>query len=169
MPRETFPGCCCQCSCPCCEPLLTHASSEDPPTLAGSFGSVSCGVTTPFLWVLVCTRVSLCPPRLEPLVPLVLWKFYNQVPLIFKVRFPGKSQSLCWILRLGNLMWGSEPSHSGKTSLVLSFSNLWVTHPTGMGFDFIVIVCLLLSCCSLFFDFGCRGIFFWWVPASSCQ
>ena len=31
------------------EPLPVHASTGDPPTLAGSFGSVSCGVTAPFL------------------------------------------------------------------------------------------------------------------------
>ena len=47
---------------PCGEPLLTHASTRDPPTLAGSFGSVSCGVTALFLQVLV--RGFLCPPSL---------------------------------------------------------------------------------------------------------
>ena len=36
---------------------------------------------------------------------------------------------------------------------VLLFSSLQVTHPTGMGFDFIMIVPLLLSLCS-FFVFG---------------
>ena len=35
------------------------------------------------------------------------------------------------------------------------FSSLWVTHPVGMGFDFIMIVSLLLSPCSFFFVFGC--------------
>ena len=30
--------------CPCGEPLLTHTSTGDPPTLAGRFGSVPCGV-----------------------------------------------------------------------------------------------------------------------------
>ena len=49
MPRGTFPECCCQCPCPCGEPLLTETSTGDPPKLAGSFGSVSCGVTAPFL------------------------------------------------------------------------------------------------------------------------
>ena len=47
------------------EPLMTHASAGDPPVLAGSFVSVSCGVTAPFLWVLVHTKFCLCPPRLE--------------------------------------------------------------------------------------------------------
>ena len=38
-----------QCSHPCGEPLLTHASTENPPTLAGRFGSVFCRATAPFL------------------------------------------------------------------------------------------------------------------------
>ena len=44
----------------------------------------------------------------ESLFPPVLWEFYNKIPLFFKVRFPGDSQSLCWIPRLGWLMWGLE-------------------------------------------------------------
>ena len=67
MPRGTFQDCCCQCSCLCGEPLLTPASAGDPPALAGSFGSVSCAVTAPFLWVLVSARFCLYPPRLESL------------------------------------------------------------------------------------------------------
>ena len=63
-PRGTFQDCCCQCSHPCDEPLLTYISTVDPPTRAGSFGSVFCGVTAPFLWGLVCARFCLCPPRL---------------------------------------------------------------------------------------------------------
>ena len=41
----------------------THASAGDSWTLLGKSGSVSCGVTAPFSWVLVCTRFRLCPPR----------------------------------------------------------------------------------------------------------
>ena len=47
----------------------THTSTGGPPTLAGSFGSVSSGVTAPLLWVLVCTTFCLCPPRLESVSP----------------------------------------------------------------------------------------------------
>ena len=89
---------------------------------------VSCGVTAPFLWVLVCANFCLCPPRLESLFPQVLWKSYNQIPLAFKVRFPGDSQSLCQIPRLGSLMWGSEPSQQWENFfgiIVLQF----VGHP----------------------------------------
>ena len=36
--------------------------------------------------------------------------FCNQIPLASKVRFPEGSQSLCQILRLGNLLWVQELS-----------------------------------------------------------
>ena len=55
--------CCTQCPQPCSRPPLTHASSRDSWTLTGKSGSVSCGVTAPFSWVLVCTSFCLCPPR----------------------------------------------------------------------------------------------------------
>ena len=64
--------------------------------LAGSFGSVSCGVTAPLFWIRVHTKFCLCPSRLESLFPPVLWKSHNQVPLAFKAGFPRDSQSLCW-------------------------------------------------------------------------
>ena len=40
----------------------------------------------------------------ESLSP-VLWKFCNQIPLASNVKFPWGSQSLCWIPRLGHLLW----------------------------------------------------------------
>ena len=109
------------------EPLLTYTSTGDPPTLPGGFGSVSCRVTSPFLWVLVYTRF--CFIR-DPGVsgPPVLWEFCNQILLAFKVRFPGDSQSLCWVPRLGSLTWGSKPSQQWENFfgvLVLPF----VGHP----------------------------------------
>ena len=65
--------------------LRTRISSGDAPALA-SFGSVSCGVTAPFLWVLVCPGFCLWPPRLESLFPPILWQSYNNIPLAFTVR-----------------------------------------------------------------------------------
>ena len=38
---------------PCSRPPLTHTSTSDSWTLLGKSGSVSCGVTAPFSWVLV--------------------------------------------------------------------------------------------------------------------
>ena len=45
---------------------------------------------------------------LQESVPPVLWDVYNQIPLAFKIKFPGDSQSLCWIPRLENLLWALE-------------------------------------------------------------
>ena len=99
--RGIFQDCCCQCPRPCHEPLPTQASTGDPPTVAGSFASVSSGVTAPFPWVVVHVRLCLCPPRVESLFPPVLWKYYNQSPVAFKVRFPGDSQPLYQIPQVG--------------------------------------------------------------------
>ena len=55
--------CCTLCPQPCSRPPPTHASARDSWTLTSKSGSVSCGVTAPFSWVLVCTRFCLCPPR----------------------------------------------------------------------------------------------------------
>ena len=38
---------------PCSRPPLTHTSAGDSWTLTGKSGSVFCGVTAPFFWVLV--------------------------------------------------------------------------------------------------------------------
>ena len=72
--------------------LLTHTSTWDSWTLTGKPGSVSCGITAPLSWVLVWTRF-VC--ALQEAVSPVLWEFCNQMPLAFKVKFPGDSLSLC--------------------------------------------------------------------------
>jgi len=71
------------------EPLVTHTFTGDLPTLAGGYGSVSCGVTAPIPWVLVHARFCLCSPRVESLFPPVLWKSYSPILLSFKFTFPG--------------------------------------------------------------------------------
>ena len=48
---------------PCSRPPLIHSSTGDSWILPGKSGSVSCGVTALFSWVLVHTRFCLCPPR----------------------------------------------------------------------------------------------------------
>ena len=63
---------------PCRRPLLTHASSRDAWTLIGKSGSVSCGVTAPFSWVMV-HKVLLCPPRVYFPVLCKFWQLYNVV------------------------------------------------------------------------------------------
>ena len=58
--------CCTQCPRPCSRPTLTHASTGDFWTLTGKSGSISCGVTALFSWVLVCTVFCLRPKSLFP-------------------------------------------------------------------------------------------------------
>ena len=99
--------CCTQCPQPCSRPPPTHTSTRDSWTLTGKSGSISCGVIAPFSCVLVCTRFVYA---IQESVFPVLWKFCNQVLLDFKVNFPWGSQSLCWIPRLGNLLWVLELS-----------------------------------------------------------
>ena len=48
-------------------------------TLIGKSGSVSCGITAPFSWVLVCTRLCLCPPRDYFPVLCKFWQLYGRV------------------------------------------------------------------------------------------
>ena len=48
--------CCIQCPWPHGMPLSIHTSTRDSWTLTGKSGSLSCGVTTPFTWLLMHTR-----------------------------------------------------------------------------------------------------------------
>ena len=67
-----------QCPWPCSRPPPTHTSARDSWTLMGKSGSVSCGITAPFSWVLVCTRFCLCPPRVC-FPTLKFWGLYGGV------------------------------------------------------------------------------------------
>ena len=60
--------------------LPTPASAGGLPTRASRFASISCGVTAPTPWVLVCMRFCLCPVSMESPLPPVLWKPCNQIP-----------------------------------------------------------------------------------------
>ena len=61
--------CCTQCPQSCSRPPSTHASTRDSWTLTGKSGSISCGVTAPFSWVLMCTRFYLSPLCVKSLFP----------------------------------------------------------------------------------------------------
>ena len=87
--------------------LSIHSSARDSQTLIGKIGTLFCGVTVPFPWVLVLTNVCLCPPKS---VSPVLWKFCYQILLTLKVRFPGDSLSPCQIPRFRSLNWVLDPS-----------------------------------------------------------
>ena len=76
---------------PSSRPPLTHVSTRDSWTFLGKSGSVSCGVTASFSWVLVHTRFCLCPPRnllpqscvssvVKSLQSQILWGFSVALP-----------------------------------------------------------------------------------------
>ena len=71
--------CCTQYPQPCSWPPPTHASARDSWSLTSKAGSVSCGITAPFSWVLVCTRFCLCPPRVCFPVLCKFWQLYGRV------------------------------------------------------------------------------------------
>ena len=54
-----------------------HTSNGDSWTLTIKSGPVSCGVTAPFSWVLVHTRLCLCPPRVFFLGLWKVWQLYG--------------------------------------------------------------------------------------------
>ena len=89
---------------PNCRPMPpTETPGHSQASLAQSLvGSL---LLSPGSW---CTQGFVC--ALQESVSPVLWKFCNQIPLAFKVKFPGDSQSLCQIPRLGNLFWTLELS-----------------------------------------------------------
>ena len=63
---------------PCRRPPPAHTSTGDSWTLIGKSGSVSCGVTAPFSWVMV-HKVLLRPPRVYFPVLCKFWQLYNVV------------------------------------------------------------------------------------------
>ena len=72
---------CCYTHCPqpCSRAPQTHASAGYSWTLLGKSGSVSCGVTAPLSWVLVHTRVCLCPSRVYFPVLCKFWQLCGGV------------------------------------------------------------------------------------------
>ena len=77
MPRRDLPSHCCQWPRPCGEPLPTQACTGDPPTITGSFVSVSCGGVCSFpldltadkiLFVLSNTGVSVPQSYGNPII-----------------------------------------------------------------------------------------------------
>ena len=107
-------------------------------------------------WVPVHVKTCACPARVESLFPPVLWSSCTQAPLTSKAKCSGGSSSQCQTPRLGSLKWGSELSLLWENLCDIIISSLWVAHLASMGFDYIVNVLLLPSCCDFFFVFGCR-------------
>ena len=85
-----------------------------------------------------CVQDFVCALQDWSLFLLILWKSYNQIPLAFKVKFPGDSQPLFGILRLGSLMWGLEPSQQWENFfgiIILQFCG----SPTWLVWDLILL------------------------------
>ena len=82
---------------PCLRRRLPDTLGKSAQSLVGSL------LLSPGSW---CSQRFVC--ALQESVSPVLWKLCNQVPLAFKVKFPGVSQSLCQITRLANLFWALE-------------------------------------------------------------
>ena len=91
-----------QCPWPCSRTPLTHAFAGDSWTLKGNCGSVSCGVTVCFSWVLVCTRFWLCLPR--------VWK--GKKISHWKMKSPGRWVPNMLLEKSGEI--GMKWNHSGK-------------------------------------------------------
>ena len=75
-----------------------------------------------------CTQVLFVPLESGVSVSVSLVEVLSSNPAGLMVRFPGDSQYLSWILRLGSLMWGSESSQQWENFfgiIVLQF----VSHP----------------------------------------
>ena len=105
MPAHlSFQDCCSQCPCPQGRPLLTQATARFLETHRPVWLSVLWGHCSFFLSPGVHKVLFVSSKSVFP----ALWKFCNQIPLASKVKFPGGSQFLCWILRLGNLLWSLE-------------------------------------------------------------
>ena len=114
--------CCSQSPQPSGRPPLTYASARLPNTHRLSLPQplVASPLLFPGSWCaqdFACVlQVSLFPSSME---------VCNQISLSFKVKFPGGSQSLCWIPRLGSLLWGLELLQQWlRTSLEELFSSL---------------------------------------------
>ena len=157
--KGTSQDCCFQCPpppAPCSHsrPMLTHASTGDPPILACMSGKSLVGghYSFPlgpdvhrFLFVPSHSGVSVSPSPVEVLQfnltglqSQTLWGFWVPLP----DPQAGKPD-------LGLKTFTT--SLVARTSSVPLFSCLWVAHPAGMGFYFIMIVPLLPSHCSFSF------------------
>ena len=98
---------------------------------------------------------------------------------VIRTHWPSKPNALGAILLTPDPQAG-EPDVELRiltpmSELLQLFSSLWVAHPVIMGFDYIMSVPLLPSCCDFFFVFGCRISFlvssslFYCYSAVSCD
>ena len=165
-PRSTFQDCYCQCPLSHVEPLLTHTSMGDPPTLAGRSHSVSYGVTAPFPWawhiqdfVSALHRYSLCFPSPVEVLLLNTTGLQSQIPcgvpvLLADSQAVKPDMGLKTFTTVGELLWY-------YCSPICGLPTQWVWN---LILLILLIMGLLPSHCSIYFVFGHRVsfFFFWW-------
>ena len=101
LQKVTYTHCCTQCPDPAAGHCRPTSLPETPGHSQGRLGQSLVGslLLSPGSW---CTQGFVC--ALQDSVSPVLCKFYNQIPLASKVKFPGDSQSICQIPRLRILL-----------------------------------------------------------------
>ena len=130
---------------------LTHSQVDLAQSPVGSL------FLSPGSW---CTQGIICALQEWSLCfPTVLWESCNQILMAFKDRFPGDSQSLCWVPGLESLMWGLGITVLQFVVCPPNRFKIWFLswlHPSHR----------LVEASPLSLDV--RVSFFWWVPVSSC-
>ena len=155
-----FPAWSCRCPCPCGKPLLIHACTGDPPALASHFDSagkdhcsfpLSLEVCKVFVFAL--QGWSLCFPQ-------------SCGSLLIKSHWPSETNSLGFLIPLPDPQAGNPDVGFRTSQQRENLFGIILDHPpSGYGIWFYCdfsppTVSLRLLCL--------WGIFFWWVPASSC-
>ena len=103
-------------------------------------------------------------------VPVSPWKCCDQTPLAFKTTFSGcSSSSCCQTLRLRSLTWGSELSFLWENFCgIIIFQFMNFPHGRYGIWFYCFWEPLFPSCCGLFFVFGCRVSFFFFLNRFQC-
>ena len=100
-------------------PLTPCQAIVEPTSLLETPGHSQASLTWSLVRSLLLSPGSWCAQgfvcALQESFPPVLWKFCNQIPLAFKVKFTGGFQSLCWVPRLGNVLWILELCNRVRT------------------------------------------------------
>ena len=110
------------------DPLPEGASAGDSWTPMGKAGSVSCGVTAPFSWVLVHTSFCLCPPESISLVLCKFWQLYGGLNGDFLQEGLCHTQVCCTqsSCPCSSLLLTCTSSGGTQTQFCLSLWALWV-------------------------------------------
>ena len=126
-----------------------------PSSLAGSFGSASCGVIAPLLLSWCARNFVYVLQDWSLFFPSVLWKSYNQILLAFKSRFPGLPVPLL-DPKAGKPDMGFR-TFTKVREFLWHYCSPACGSPTQQIWDliFYMTVCVLLSNCGFFFFFGC--------------